>query len=1072
VPVCSSCGTENPEIARFCLACGTALADAEVTARQEEERRPITAVFVDMVGSTSRAEQLDPEDVLALLAPYYERLRAVLERHEGVVEKFIGDAVVALFGAPVAHEDDPERAVRAGLGILEEIAKLNADDPARELSVRVGITTGEAIVSLDARLKEGRGMAWGDVLNTAARLQSAAPVDGVLVDERTYRACRGRIRFRPHDEVVAKGKASRIAVWEAVSVDEDALDEAATSPLVGRHAELERLLALSSAVDEQRRAGFALVTGEPGLGKSRLIAEVARRTDGATVLSGACLSYGEGITYWPIAAIVRSAAGILVSDDRSVVADKLDALIEKLPTRDVDHLRTIASALANLIGAETTPRGTYTTGELSRAELHWGVRRALELLAAERPLIVVLEDIHWAEPSLVDLVESILESEAPMLVVASARPEVGDAHPRLVQPGPLRKLVQLEALGQEESEALVAVLLQTLSGRRAEPRVVQRLAANARGNPLFLEETARMLVDAGRLDEASVELLPVPDSVQALVGARLDALPAAERQLAQHAAVAGTVFWSSGAHQLVGGIHDPSELLESLQRRGFVRETIPSSITGDREWEFKHILIRDVAYGRLPKARRVGLHVRFANWIGGRAVAAEENVEILAYHLERACLLSREVGQTDVPPPLERAIDALGRAGEKAARREGAREAHRYYARALDLAGDDAARALPLRLGQTRALVSLAELRRAAEELTAISDEARALRRLDVLCEALVALANVDTRLGNAGSARERLTEAEAIALELADLRLQVRSAYEATWAEAWFGADVDGPIERLRASIAVAEELGDVHLQAEGYLRTGMLLMNAARLVEAESPLRRAAALAAETGSVRDDARATHNLGLIAYYGGRLDDAERVLLQAQEWLDRTDDSLFQVQNQRALGLVALARDDPQLAEERLRSAMPLALEHGGWLAAAVGQTLVDALLREGRDADARLLADTIVGGAGNEDPRAHATTRLIAGRLAGLAGDLHAARVAHNDAIETLEEIEAWIDLAEAQLSLAATLRDAGEDDAARGELERARKMFVSIGAAGQVAQIDRELEDSRRGKARLTGD
>src|SRR5215218_2335852 len=345
MPVCGGCGTENPDVAKFCLACGTPLV---VAPPPEEERKPITALFVDIVGSTSRAEGLDPEDVLALLDPYYARLRAVLERHGGTVEKFIGDAVVALFGAPLAHEDDPERAVRAGLGILDERVALSEEDPDGRISVRVGITTGEVIVALGAKISEGQGMAWGDVMNTAARVQSAAPVDGVLVDERTYLATRKAIRYEAHEPIQAKGKAEPVQVWVAAGIEAAKGSAAAGGRLVGRDDELARVIALWETVRDSV-SGRAVLVGEPGIGKSRLVAEVVARTD-AVVYTGRCLSYGEGITYWPMIEVLRQAAGITAGEDGASVAAKLDSMLAGLPTSEVDEVRTVAVAISHLLG--------------------------------------------------------------------------------------------------------------------------------------------------------------------------------------------------------------------------------------------------------------------------------------------------------------------------------------------------------------------------------------------------------------------------------------------------------------------------------------------------------------------------------------------------------------------------------------------------------------------------------------------------------------------------------------------------------------------------------------------------
>ncbi len=657
---------------------------------------------------------------------------------------------------------------------------MNEEDPTRELRVCVGVTTGEAIVSLDARVDQGRGMAWGDVLNTAARLQSAAPVNDVLVDERTYRACASAILFEEAEPVVAKGKTEPVRVWVAVGVREGATRVAAArSPLVGRDDELALLDALRLRVQETGLPELALVVAEPGLGKSRLLGEVAARADDARVHWGRCLSYGEGITYWPVSEILRDAAEILTSDDGVTVVAKLDALLERLPTGDADQLRTIPAALSHLVGAGTTPRGTYTTTEISQAEVHWGVRRALELLAELSPVVLVFEDLHWAEPALVELIESLLDGDGPILVLASSRPEIASAHPALLEGGDRRVVIELESLTSEQSEQLVGALLAALVERGLDTATLERLVQNARGNPLFLEETAQMVIDSGTVDSAAVEALPIPNNVQALVAARLDALPVPERRLAQHASVAGSVFWSGAAARLDGSpVADT--VLEALERRSFVNEHEQTTIEAEREWEFRHVIIREVAYGRLPKGRRVGLHVRFADWISALPGSDEEFVEIVAYHLEQACRLASEVGRTDVPPPIDRAVAALARAAEKAERREGVREAHRFYTRALQLVDEvDEDGRLALRLRRAGTLIALGELNGSTDELVDITARSRSLGLPKVLCDALTRLGNVDMKQGRAGDARAHLDEAAIVATGLGDDRLRIRAAFE-----------------------------------------------------------------------------------------------------------------------------------------------------------------------------------------------------------------------------------------------------------------------------------------------------
>src|SRR4051794_22970239 len=427
---CTECGTKNPPQARFCLGCGTALAEAPPPTPPSEERKVITAIFVDLVGSTARSEQLDPEDVKSLVAPYHARVRAELEGHGGTFEKFSGDAVLALFGSPKAHEDDPERAIRAGLAVRKTLADLNEEDEWLDLHIRIGIHTGEALVMLGARPSEGEWSAAGDVLNTAARIQSAAPTDGILVGEQTYLAAKGAFEFREAEPLQAKGKADPVLVWEVVGTRTAAASRPpGEMPLVGRVAELDELSVFCDSVLDERQVGSAMILGGPGIGKSRLLLELVRRLEQhCDVYWGRCLSYGEGITYWPIEEILREAAGILHDDDVEAIAGKLAALLDTLETSDQDELRTLAAVVSNLAGVATTPLGTYSAAEIGQAELHWGIRRLLELRAEQRPTVVVLEDLHWAEQTLLDLISFVAGSDfgVPLLVLGTARPEASD----------------------------------------------------------------------------------------------------------------------------------------------------------------------------------------------------------------------------------------------------------------------------------------------------------------------------------------------------------------------------------------------------------------------------------------------------------------------------------------------------------------------------------------------------------------------------------------------------------------------------------------------------------------------
>jgi class 3 adenylate cyclase/tetratricopeptide (TPR) repeat protein len=1074
MPFCTACGTENPPQARFCLACGTELAAAPAPPLPSEERKVITAIFVDLVGSTARSEQLDPEDVKALVAPYHARVRAELEGHGGTFEKFSGDAVLALFGSPKAHEDDPERAIRAGLAVRNGIAELNAEDEWLDLHIRIGIHTGEALVMLGARPSEGEWSAAGDVLNTAARIQSAAPRDGILVGRATYLATKNEFEFREAEPVQAKGKSEAVSVWEVVA----ARDGAGPRPsdetrLVGREEELDELLGFCSGMLDERRAGIATIVGSPGIGKSRVLHElVTRLEERCNVHWGRCLSYGEGITYWPITEIFKSAAGIMRSDDPEMVAAKLDTFLEGLATEDLDELRTIAAALSNLIGIPTTPRGTYASSEISQAELHWGIRRALQLLATERPTAVVIEDLHWAEPTLLELIAYVAgeDAEAPLMLVCSARPDLEEVSPGFLGSEGRRRTVELQTLGADQAEALLADL--TGDPALAATPFASALIENAGGNPLFLEETVRMLRDEGLIDlqrwrSGEARDLPVPTSVQGLISSRLDRLAREEKQLAHHASVVGPVFWAGAVEHL--GVQDgtppddPRPGLGELERRDFVAHKAVSTVAGEDEYAFKHILMRDVAYGQVPKGRRAQLHLRFSDWVTVVRGKAEEFIEIVAWHLEQACGLSREVARSPIEPPIREAAEALAKAAGRAERRESLREARRYYTRALDVLGDDHAdlRA-ELRLRRADILMMLGELKEASDELEEVTEAASALKRTDIACEASLLLGDIDQRQGRAAGAHERLTKAQDLARSTGDAYLRIKVAYVLAALVADFEGQYEQAIDGLHSGIATADEIGDVALSAEGHLRLAPTVMNRGDLATAESELRCCMKLAQELGSHRVEAEATSWLGMIRHHRGYPEEAEPLCLQARTWFERTGDSYFQAQNlTQGLALIALETGRPDEAEAWLREAMPVALQIGGWVAVEAYRYLAEALVAQDRLDDAREIVAFAARNVPEEDAYARSSLLLAEAIVATAAGESATAATAFAETLRLIEELEMPFELAKARMALGMSLRAFGDLTGARAELERARTIFAGMDANTRLKAIDAELAE-----------
>jgi class 3 adenylate cyclase/tetratricopeptide (TPR) repeat protein len=672
---CAACGREAPDDARFCPQCGRPF--AEVATARHEERKVVTVVFADLVGFTSRAERMDPEDVRALLSPYYTRLRSELERFGGTVEKFIGDAVMALFGAPVAHEDDPERGVRAALAIRDWV--LEQGD---ELQVRIAVHTGEALVALDARPSEGEGMASGDVVNTASRLQAAAPVNGVIVSDTTYRATSRVISYEPAEPVVAKGKSAPLAAWRAVEPRSrlgSGITAAPRTALIGRTREVSLLLDAFARVMEDRTAQLVTVIGVPGIGKSRVIGELFRAAEAQpdVVLwrQGRSLPYGDGVTFWALAEMVKAQAGILETDSPERAGAKLHRSIAEVAGDETDarwiegHLRPLAG-----LGADAPAGGDR------RSEAFTAWRCFFELLAQQHPLVLVFEDLHWADDNLLDFIDSLLElsGDLPMLVVCGARPELLERRPGWGGGKRNALTLSLSPLSDDETARLIGEVL-------AQPvmslAVQESLLIRAGGNPLYAEQYARMLAECGDIDEVSL-----PESVQGIIAARIDGLSLEDKEVLQNAAVIGKVFWLGAAAVL--GDSDRSAVessLRALQRKDFVQRDKRSSAADEPEYSFLHVLVRDVAYGQIPRAQRAEKHRRAAQWLAALC-RTEDTAEMLAHHYSSAVeLLRASSARVDVDLA-DAALRSLREAGRRAMTLNAFPTAARYFAAALELA--------------------------------------------------------------------------------------------------------------------------------------------------------------------------------------------------------------------------------------------------------------------------------------------------------------------------------------------------------------------------------------------------
>jgi class 3 adenylate cyclase/tetratricopeptide (TPR) repeat protein len=678
--VCASCGTENPDEARFCMSCASPL---EEPARGREVRKSVTVVFCDVTGSTALGEQLDPETLRRVMARYFETMRAAIERHGGTVEKFIGDAVMAVFGIPQVHEDDALRAVRAAVEMREGLRDLNKElerDRGVTLASRIGVNTGDVVAGDPAA---GQALVTGDAVNTAARLEQAAAPGEILIGEETYRLTRDAVRAEPAEPVAAKGKAEPVPAYRLEDVTAGAAGHARRhdAPIVGRDRELALLAQALDRVRTDRACHLFTILGTAGAGKTRLAEEFSARVGGdATVLRGRCLAYGDGITFWPVVELVGEAVGLTILDAPDEARQKLLLVIG--PGERSDR---IADLIAGLIGLSET--------QASVEESFWALRRFLEILAGRRPLLLLLDDLQWAEPTFLDLVEHVAEwsRDAPILVVVQARPELRDERPGWGGGVANATSILLEPLTEGETAELVADLL---GDSEAAADVSARVAAAAEGNPLFVEEMVAMLIDDGHLVREDdrwiaardLSAVKVPPTVQALIAARLDRLDPIERSVLERAAVVGKVFSAAAVRALSG---DRSGDVDS-GIRALVRKDLVRPDRDDLGWEdayrFRHILVQDAAYDAMPKEVRADLHQAFADWLAGDAPFGELD-EFVGYHLEQAYRYREELGPVDDAgrATAERAGRHLLAAGEKALGRGDLAAAEQLLSRAMEL---------------------------------------------------------------------------------------------------------------------------------------------------------------------------------------------------------------------------------------------------------------------------------------------------------------------------------------------------------------------------------------------------
>ncbi|MDQ7829884.1 MAG: adenylate/guanylate cyclase domain-containing protein [Armatimonadota bacterium] len=599
---CPTCGFDNPAGMRLCGNCGTAL---EGVAGAGEERKLVTVLFADVVGSTALAAAVDPERLRGQMARFFAVAREEVERYGGTVEKFIGDAVMAVFGLPVIHEDDAERAARAVSAIR---ARIEPEVAAGRLPpIRAGLATGEVVANPRA-VEKGEFLVTGEVVNLAARLQQHAEPGQILVSARTMRALQHAAALRAAPPLTVKGPADPLPAWELRDLAPPREREVRATPFVGREEELDLLVGHLRRTRREGRGHVVTILGPAGVGKTRLVQEFRQRAGDVHSLRGRALPYGTGVPLWALGETIREECGILFGDPLDTARRKVTAAAGRLDVVDG------VPALLSVLGLGPAGR------DLTRQELFAGMRVFFRALAERGPLLLILEDMHSADDVTLDYLEHSADwiREIPLLLLVLSRAELLERRPTWLGGKRSASTLSLDPLGGQESLALARGIL---GGRDAPEELLDRVLKRAEGNPLFMEEMLRAWIEGGVLTPAgdrwtlAVPLaeVPVPDTVHAVIAARVDTLPAAEKQVLQVAAVQGKDFWLGGVRHIVTDDH-VDQALAGLEQREFVIRKPRSVLAAEEEFTFRHILIRDVAYGLIPKAQRWPMHARLAEW--------------------------------------------------------------------------------------------------------------------------------------------------------------------------------------------------------------------------------------------------------------------------------------------------------------------------------------------------------------------------------------------------------------------------------------------------------------------------
>ena len=1001
-----------------------------------ESRKTVTIVFADVTGSTALGEQTDPEAMRRIMERYFEEMRVVLEKHGGTVEKFIGDAVMAVFGIPTVHEDDALRAVRAAAEMRDRLAALNEEferERGITIAVRTGVNTGEVVAGDPS---EGQAFATGDAVNVAARLEQAAEPGEILIGPLTNELVREAVRTKATEPLELKGKSARIEAWRLLDVlpDAPAFTRRIDAPFVGRNAELARLGAAFEAACSSETCQLVTVTGPPGIGKSRLVRElVASVGPDSRVVVGRCLPYGEGITYWPLSEIVYQVAG----------ADPRAGLRELLGEGTDEALA--AERLLGAIGAADEPARTE--------EIFWATRVLFERMALNRPFIAVVDDIHWAEPTLLDLIEYLVGfARARALIACTARPELFEARPHWSR----TEVVELDPLGEQEATSLIDALLTDADLSAA---VRDRIRERAEGNPLFVEQMLALASENGDTEIA------VPATIQALLAARLDHLPDDERPVLVRGSVEGRVFHRGAVSELLpeGERDGVSSHLLALARKNFVRPDV-SLFPGEDAFRFVHALVRDAAYEAAPKELRAELHERFATWLEEKAHdRISELEEIVGYHLEQSVRYRRALGE-DAGDLARRAGERLAAAGERAARRSDHVATANLLGRALDLLPRDEERRFELVLPLGTSLVESGKLDEAETLFSTTVTDARERRLEAVAFAAEIEQVRLRSSTDTGWSSAEALALVERglPALGAAGDERGLAQAWRLVWLVEWGRGRLTDAKEAAERSLVHAERADDPQLIADARTGTGASSWFGYDSISELLPQHeRVLEWARLSGHRATEGLVLTVLGKIHIEQGRYEEGRAVLYEGLRMLEDLGLGFTgtAVGAQYTYGELA---QDPDPVEQRVRAAYDMLKAAGEkGVFSTIAGSLALLLARRGAVGEAEQISRESEE-AGAEDDIATQTLWRVARALA-LAqnnGPDEAVALAREGVAMVAASEYAQFE-AEARIGLAEVLRMASRPDEAARELEEALRIFERKEFGASAAAVRAQLAE-----------